>query len=132
MASAWERTHAFALTYPGAWEDHPWGEVVVKVNKKIFVFLGHPEGTNKGMTVKLPESRDHALALPGSEVPGYGLGKQGLTGSGRSNQKYAFRNFGADAAELARIAQEFYFFLQFLFGFSQSGYIFEADLGHIG
>ena len=30
----------FALTFPGSHEDHPWGETVVKVKGKIFVFLG--------------------------------------------------------------------------------------------
>jgi hypothetical protein len=30
----------FALGYPGAWEDHPWGETVAKVKTKVFVFFG--------------------------------------------------------------------------------------------
>src|SRR6266545_2881018 len=30
----------FALGLPGAYEEFPWGECVVKVNKKVFVFLG--------------------------------------------------------------------------------------------
>ena len=30
----------FALGLPGAYEEFPWGESVVKVNKKVFVFLG--------------------------------------------------------------------------------------------
>lgn len=61
-----------ALSFPDAWEDHPWGDTVVKVGKKIFVFLG-----SESMSVKLPESRDMALALPGAEPTGYGLGKAG-------------------------------------------------------
>ena len=52
----------FALSLPGAWEDHPWGEVVVKVGKKIFVFLGMPE-TSTGCGVKLRESHEAALAV---------------------------------------------------------------------
>lgn len=72
---------AEALGFPGAWEDHPWGDDVVKVGKKIFVFLGRPPEENEdgryGITVKLPESAEQALALPGSEKPGYGLGKAG-------------------------------------------------------
>ena len=35
-----ESLREFALTLPGAWDDHPWGETVIKVKKKIFVFLG--------------------------------------------------------------------------------------------
>ncbi|MEN3272388.1 MAG: hypothetical protein V7636_1149 [Actinomycetota bacterium] len=75
----WARLHAFALALPGAWEDHPWDEVVVKVpNKKIFVFLGRPETEGDlGMSVKLTESHDHALSSPGAEPTGYGMGKAG-------------------------------------------------------
>jgi predicted DNA-binding protein (MmcQ/YjbR family) len=35
-----ERLKSFALELPEAWEDHPWGDTVVKVGKKVFVFLG--------------------------------------------------------------------------------------------
>ena len=40
MAGVREKVRAFALSLPGAVEDHPWGEDVVKVRGKIFVFLG--------------------------------------------------------------------------------------------
>jgi len=30
----------FALKFPGAREEFPWGERVVKVGKKVFVFMG--------------------------------------------------------------------------------------------
>jgi predicted DNA-binding protein (MmcQ/YjbR family) len=66
------------LAFPGAYEDHPWGESVAKVNKKIFVFLGAGEGTSDvGIAVKLDESLEQALALPGATPTGYGLGKAG-------------------------------------------------------
>jgi len=69
---------AFALTLPGAYEDHPWGESVAKVNKKVFVFLGSGEdSTNLGMSVKLDLSHEQALAVPGAAPTGYGLGRGG-------------------------------------------------------
>ena len=66
----------FALSLPEAWEDHPWGHSVVKVRKKIFLFLGGTEGS-PGMDVKLPLSADHALSVPRSAPTGYGLGRHG-------------------------------------------------------
>jgi len=67
----------FALRFPGAYEDHPWEEDVVKVGKKIFVFLGIEDSDDPGMTVKLDESQEQALAVPGAEPTGYGLGRAG-------------------------------------------------------
>jgi len=68
----------FALGLPGATEEFPWGERVVKVNKKVFVFLGKGDASEGcGMSVKLPHSRDAALAQPFTEPTGYGLGKSG-------------------------------------------------------
>ena len=69
---------AFALSLPGAYEDHPWGESVAKVNKKVFVFLGVGEDPSLlGMSVKLDDSLDQALAVPGASPTGYGLGRAG-------------------------------------------------------
>jgi predicted DNA-binding protein (MmcQ/YjbR family) len=66
------RTFAFAL--PEAYEDHPWGESVAKVGKKVFVFLGSTHGDGEfGFSVKLPTSNDEALAMPFTEPTGYGL-----------------------------------------------------------
>jgi predicted DNA-binding protein (MmcQ/YjbR family) len=67
----------FALSLPEAWADSPWGDRVVKVRKKIFVFLSSADSDKPGLTVKLPESRDHGLSFEGSVLPGYGLGKAG-------------------------------------------------------
>ena len=71
------RCKGFALSLPGAWEDHPWGDTVVKVGKKIFVFLGMDGDDSVGASVKLPDSRDQALSMAGTEPTGYGLGKAG-------------------------------------------------------
>jgi predicted DNA-binding protein (MmcQ/YjbR family) len=65
----------FAFGLPEAWEDHPWGESVAKVGKKVFVFFGgeQPEDGVVGFSVKLPQSHDEAMALPFTEPTGYGL-----------------------------------------------------------
>jgi predicted DNA-binding protein (MmcQ/YjbR family) len=68
----------FALGLPEAWEDHPWGESVAKVGKKVFVFFGVPEaGDDRRFTVKLRESHDEASAMGWTADPGYGLGRGG-------------------------------------------------------
>ena len=65
-----------ALTYPEATLHHPWGEDVVKVRGKVFVFFGIG-GDTVYITTKLPESQDFALMQPGTEPAGYGLGRAG-------------------------------------------------------
>lgn len=77
----------FALRYPEASEEFPWGERVIKVNKKIFVFLGRSDGS-LSMATKLPNSGVAALMLPFAEPTGYGLGKSGwVTARFNSDQK---------------------------------------------
>ena len=57
----------YCLAKPGAWEDAPWGDSVVKVGPKIFAFLSSGEdgaaGTDSaatGVGVKCGNSRDDA------------------------------------------------------------------------
>jgi predicted DNA-binding protein (MmcQ/YjbR family) len=77
-----KRTHRaavrFALGLPGAREDHPWGETVAKVGAKVFAFFGSDGSPNgPGMTLKLRESNQAALGVPGAAPARYGLGKSG-------------------------------------------------------
>ncbi len=72
-----EALEEFALSLPEAWVDSPWGDRVVKVGKKIFVFVSGPESDRPVVTTKLPESRDHALSFPEAFPTRYGLGKHG-------------------------------------------------------
>ena len=69
----------YALGLPEAGLDHPWGEDVVKVGKKVVVFFGTPDAAvyPLGMTVKLPQSQPLALSQDGVTSSGYGLGKAG-------------------------------------------------------
>ncbi|MFT7678640.1 MAG: putative DNA-binding protein (MmcQ/YjbR family) [Planctomycetota bacterium] len=71
-----ENLRAYAMTFPEAWEDHPWGEIAFKVRKKIFFFLGS-SGDGLSLSLKLPESSQEVLLLPFTEPTGYGLGKSG-------------------------------------------------------
>jgi predicted DNA-binding protein (MmcQ/YjbR family) len=76
-AAAWKALKKFAAEKPGAWEDHPWGETVFKVGKKIFVFLGHAD-YGYGLSCKLPDSGEAAVTMFSWAHPtGYGLGKAG-------------------------------------------------------
>lgn len=64
----------YALSLPEAYEDHPWGEDVAKVRKKVFVFLGLDDSAEPGIGLKLAASHALALAQPGVMPMGYGLG----------------------------------------------------------
>lgn len=75
-ARAMAHLRAFALAFPGAWEDHPWEESVAKVGKKVFVFL-HADDSELSFSVKLPDSAHQALAFDWAEPTGYGLGRSG-------------------------------------------------------
>jgi predicted DNA-binding protein (MmcQ/YjbR family) len=70
---------AYALTFPEAVLEHPWGHDAVKVKGKMFATFGGEIGDPKemSMTVKLPVSGEMALTLPWVESTGYGLGKSG-------------------------------------------------------
>jgi predicted DNA-binding protein (MmcQ/YjbR family) len=55
-----------ALSYPQGTEEFPWGESAFKVKGKTFVFMRDSDD-GVSFSVKLPQSRDFALTLPGSE-----------------------------------------------------------------
>jgi predicted DNA-binding protein (MmcQ/YjbR family) len=78
MAQASRRAEAalraYALTFPEANEDFPWGERVIKVRGKIFVFFATAGGGLR-MSVKLPTSFEMALTLPFTAPTRYGLGR---------------------------------------------------------
>jgi predicted DNA-binding protein (MmcQ/YjbR family) len=75
-AAAFKALKAHASKKEGAWEDHPWGETVYKVGKKVFVFMGGSDGF--GLSCKLPDSSEAAITMFSWASPTpYGLGKSG-------------------------------------------------------
>ena len=77
LKSVQKSLQKYAAGFPEAFEDHPWGETVYKVNKKVFVFFGMDESDVLYVTTKLPEAGEFALTFPFTEPSGYGLGKAG-------------------------------------------------------
>jgi len=76
-AAARKQLRAHALKHPEAWADEPWpGDHVVKVGKKILVFLGG-EGKQVSVGVKLPRSLLFARAQKFVTKMGYGMDKSG-------------------------------------------------------
>lgn len=65
-----------AMSYPQVTEEFPWGESAFKVKGKTFVFM-REEKNAVTFSVKLPQSRDFAMTLPGSEPTHYGMGAKG-------------------------------------------------------
>ena len=78
MTTLADAAHACAAGLPGAWEDHPWGESVFKVGKKVFVFFGIPDPNEPlRLTVKLHDSHEDALAFEWVQPSRYGLARAG-------------------------------------------------------
>lgn len=71
-----EKLRDFAMKYPEAHEDFPWGERAIKVRGKAFVFMRWDE-KELSFSVKLPQSRDLALDTGFAQPTHYGLGKHG-------------------------------------------------------
>ena len=70
------RLRDVALAFPEATEAFPWGHRAIKVRGKAFLFMALDDGI-LSLSVKLPQSRRSALALPFASPTGYGLGKSG-------------------------------------------------------
>lgn len=77
----------YALAFPEAYEEFPWGERVIKVNKKIFVFL-HGDSKKLRVTTKLPRPYGAALMAPFCRSTGYNLGKSGWVTSSFTKDDY--------------------------------------------
>src|SRR2546423_14717811 len=66
---------AFAMKYPEATEDFPWGERAIKGRGKAFVFMRAADD-EASLSVKLPQPRNMAHDLPWAEPTHYGPGKR--------------------------------------------------------
>jgi predicted DNA-binding protein (MmcQ/YjbR family) len=80
MAMSCKRADAvlrdFALAFPQAREEFPWGHRAVKVKGKVFVFMALID-RELSLSMKLPVSGRTALTLPFASPTEYGLGKSG-------------------------------------------------------
>jgi predicted DNA-binding protein (MmcQ/YjbR family) len=66
----------FALGYPEATEDMPWGHHAIKVKGKSFLFLA-ADAESFSLSAKLPSSAGVAIKLPFASPTEYGLGRSG-------------------------------------------------------
>lgn len=76
LEAAFDRLRGHGLSLPEAEQAQPWGHIALKVRNKTFLFL-NLEDERLSLSVKLPVSRDFALAFDWTEPTGYGLGRAG-------------------------------------------------------
>ena len=74
-----DHAQANALSFPGAYAEHPWGQTVIKVKRTVFLSVNGAIAPEDGvsLSVKLPHSGADVLELPLAEPTGYGMGKHG-------------------------------------------------------
>lgn len=77
---AYAAMRAFALCFPEAHEDFPWGHCAIKVRGKMFLTMGVLED-RFNFSLKLVDSNFEALLLPFTEPTHYGMGKHGWVSS---------------------------------------------------
>jgi YjbR protein len=89
----WDAVRAFALSFPAAVEDFPWGESIIKVEKRgieppswrrglahgpMFLWLGRRDTESHAIRVKLTASYEQAVAMAGAiPTSASGLGQWG-------------------------------------------------------
>lgn len=76
LAKAEAALRGFALAYPEAYEEFPWGHRAIKVKGKAFLFMSL-EKDRFSLSAKIPDSAPEALLFPFAEPTGYGLGRSG-------------------------------------------------------
>src|SRR4051812_39247369 len=90
LKAAEQKIRDYALTFPEAVEEFPWGDRVLKVRSKVFVFMGTGPD-HFSLSVKLPRSKEFALDRPFATPTGYGLGKSGwVTASFEADDEIPF------------------------------------------
>jgi hypothetical protein len=67
----WDRVREFALSFPNAFEDFPWGIPVVKVATgskwpPLFLWLGVRDADVLAVYMKLTDSYEQAIAIAGA------------------------------------------------------------------
>jgi len=78
LAAAGSELRTYALSFPGASEEFPWGERAFKVAKKMFAIMNvDADARRLSLTVKLGDAHDAALAFEFAKPTGYNLGRSG-------------------------------------------------------
>lgn len=79
----WDAVREFALSFPSAFEDFPWGVPVIKVATgskwpPLFLWLGARDADTPAVYVKLTDSYEQAVLLAGAVPPTMsGVGRWG-------------------------------------------------------